>query len=149
MAVDSVSAASQSQDALQNGGVIQKAGASDSLDMTDFFTLMAAQLQYQDPSSPTDTSTFMGQMAQFGMLEQLQTLSKQYNYMTGASLVGKSVSYSVYDDLTGETTTGSGTVQEVDIGSGSTACKVDGKWVDLSDINKFSAQSSGNGGTAV
>lgn len=142
MVVDSVSSVSSvSQGALQNGGKITASGSS-SLDMNDFFTLMAAELQYQDPSSSTDTSQYMGQMAQFGMLEQLESIAKQYNYLLGSSLIGKNVSYSVFDEATGETTTGSGTVNAVDVSSTSPSCSVDGKWVSVSNITGFSAQSA-------
>ena len=40
-----------------------------------FLTLFAKQLQYQDPTSPTDTDAFLAQLAQFTTVEGIQNLN--------------------------------------------------------------------------
>ena len=74
--------------------------ASD-LNVTDFLTLMSAQLQNQDPLKPLDSTQFVAQLAQFGTvsgvqnmqtsLSALSTALQSSQMLTGASLVGHSV----------------------------------------------------------
>ena len=67
----------------------------------DFMTLLVAQIQNQDPTSPMDNAEFTSQMTQFTMLEQLETLGdkldenliigQSINNTAMLSLVGKEV----------------------------------------------------------
>jgi flagellar basal-body rod modification protein FlgD len=41
------------------------------LNTQDFITILTAQLQYQDPLNPVDPNQFVGEMAQFGSLNEL------------------------------------------------------------------------------
>jgi len=41
-----------------------------------FLTLLVAQLKNQDPLSPTDSTQFVGELAQFSSLEQLTNINK-------------------------------------------------------------------------
>jgi flagellar basal-body rod modification protein FlgD len=43
----------------------------DNVSENQFLQLLVAQLQYQDPTSPTDSTQFVTQLAQFSSLEQL------------------------------------------------------------------------------
>lgn len=56
---------------------------------TDFMTLLAAQLQGQDPTNPVDPTTFVTQLAQFVELSQVSNIdSMLQNYFqsqTGAA----------------------------------------------------------------
>jgi len=45
------------------------------LDKNAFLQLLVTQLRWQDPLKPTDSSDFIGQLAQFSALEQAQNLS--------------------------------------------------------------------------
>lgn len=96
-------------------GATGTAGASASanqaiLNPQAFLQLLVAQLQYQDPSNPVDTSTFMNQTA---MLSQVQTMNSMSSTLTAlvsaqqtqaaTSLIGKTITYT---DTAGGTATG-------------------------------------------
>ena len=51
------------------------AGTSEELTMTDFYKLMAAQMQYQDPDNPMDTSELMAQMVQSKMITAIAQMT--------------------------------------------------------------------------
>ena len=70
------------------------------LDGQDFLQLLVAQLKYQDPSSPVDSSQFMSQTAQFQQVQSLTSLTSTQTQLLSAqrmlsasSMVGKTVSY--------------------------------------------------------
>src|SRR5579862_5438610 len=70
------------------------------LGKNDFLQLLVTQLQNQDPTSPTDSSTFMTQLAQFSTLEQETNISQSVDGLAntesvtqGVSLIGKQVTY--------------------------------------------------------
>ena len=70
------------------------------LDPQAFLQLLVAQLQYQDPSNPVDTSSFMQQTA---TLSQVQTMNSMASTLTSlvnaqqaqaaTDLIGKSITY--------------------------------------------------------
>ena len=73
---------------------------TDAMGSDTFLKLLVAQLKYQDPSKPADTTAMMGQTAQFQMVEKLQQLADQNTQMlseqqatSAIALVGRSVSY--------------------------------------------------------
>jgi len=78
----------------------QAASNRSQLDPQAFLQLLVAQLQYQDPSDPVDTSSFMAQTA---TLSQVQTMNSMASTLTSlanaqqaqaaTSLIGKSVTY--------------------------------------------------------
>lgn len=57
----------------------------------DFLNLLVTQLRYQDPLSPTENTEFIGQMAQFSALEQMQNLNNSFTGTMAYGLIGKSV----------------------------------------------------------
>ncbi len=76
------------------------ASPKDSLGKDAFLKLLVAQLRYQDPSNPTDSSQFMSQTAQFTQVEKLDAIAKSTTEMLAAqsmfstsSLIGKTVTY--------------------------------------------------------
>ncbi|MDD4802257.1 MAG: flagellar hook capping FlgD N-terminal domain-containing protein [Syntrophomonas sp.] len=96
------------------------AGASSGqsiLGKDDFFKLLIAQLEYQDPLEPMDNTEFISQMANFSSLEQMNNLnnsfgqlSADFNYYmvnnfalqqtTGmANMIGQEVSYQNPDSV--------------------------------------------------
>jgi flagellar basal-body rod modification protein FlgD len=106
------------------------------MDTNTFLKLLVAQLQYQDPSNPTDSSQFMAQTAQFTSVEKITELASltqkvldASNQQTGSSLVGKSVTYT---DVSGGTHTG--TVTGCTVGAQMPNLTVDGATVALSAV---------------
>ena len=66
-----------------------------------FLTLLVAQLKNQDPLSPTDSTQFVGELAQFSSLEQLVTMNQ--NVATITKTVAPSASSSGATSDTGST----------------------------------------------
>lgn len=74
---------------------------SSRLGKDEFVKLLMAQISHQDPLSPSDSSAFVAQLAQFASVEQMQTANSRLegllvaqaanNQTTTASLVGKDV----------------------------------------------------------
>lgn len=76
------------------------AGQRGSLDPQAFLQLLVAQLKYQDPSNPVDTSTFMNQTATLSqvqtmntMLSTLTSLANAQQAQEATTMIGKTVTY--------------------------------------------------------
>src|SRR6478609_7468475 len=76
------------------------AAAGNGQDKTMFLNLLVAQLRYQDPMNPADSSEFLSQNAQFTALEKMQDVADQTAALLqsqtafgAAGMVGKTVSY--------------------------------------------------------
>jgi flagellar basal-body rod modification protein FlgD len=75
-------------------------------DKDTFMKLLVAQLKYQDPSNPADSTQFLAQTAQFTQVEKLGQIADmmQAQQLIGASaLVGRTVAY---QDANGVSQTG-------------------------------------------
>jgi flagellar basal-body rod modification protein FlgD len=77
-----------------------------------FLKLLVAQLRYQNPLQPTDSSEFMAQTAQFTMVEKLEEIEKQNKnaasanqVLAAASMIGKSVTWKPTEATTPQATT--------------------------------------------
>lgn len=76
----------------------------------DFLKILMAQLQNQDPTNPMDDREFITQLAQFSALEQTMNMSTAINQLVQSQqfnpivqhshLIGKTVSYRIYDQET-------------------------------------------------
>jgi flagellar basal-body rod modification protein FlgD len=65
-------------------------------DKDTFMKLLVAQLKYQDPSKPADSTAFLAQTAQFTQVERLGDIAdllKSQRMVSASALVGKSVTY--------------------------------------------------------
>jgi flagellar basal-body rod modification protein FlgD len=78
----------------------------DTLGKDAFLKLLVAQLRYQDPSNPTDSSQFMSQTAQFTQVEKLEEIAgsttemlRTQNMLATSALVGRTVSYAGADGV--------------------------------------------------
>lgn len=75
--------------------------SNETLGQKDFLTLMAAQLQNQDPFAPMENGEFMGQMAQFSSVEGLERMNTTLNqissqisgqrFAAGSGMIGQHV----------------------------------------------------------
>lgn len=82
------------------------------LDVDDFLRLLTVQLQTQDPMKPMEDTQFISQMASFTSLQEMRTLSKNFeNFSSGQRLstaqdyLGKVVTLTTKDgDVAGEVT---------------------------------------------
>jgi flagellar basal-body rod modification protein FlgD len=101
-----------------------------------FLQLMVAQLRYQDPMNPADSSEFLAQNAQFTALEKMQEVADQTAMVLQAttafgasSLVGRDVSYTLSDG-----TQGTGAVHGVSFGAAGPVLDVGGVDVPLASV---------------
>ena len=65
-------------------------------DKDTFLKLLVAQLKYQDPSNPADSTQFLAQTAQFTQVEKLGDIAdllKSQRLVGASGLVGHSVTY--------------------------------------------------------
>ncbi|MGN6609644.1 MAG: flagellar hook assembly protein FlgD [Jatrophihabitans sp.] len=99
---------------------------SASLDPQAFLQLLVAQLKYQDPSSPVDTSTFMQQTATLSQVQTMNTMSDSLTSLiqmsqmqAGTEMIGKSITYT---DSAG--TAHTGVVSGVSTGAGKVTVQV-------------------------
>lgn len=86
------------------------ASPTNGMDKDTFLQLLVAQLRYQDPMNPTDSTQFLAQSAQFTALEKMEAVAEQTKQAVAAqmafgasSLVGRTVTYA---DADGKSVTG-------------------------------------------
>jgi flagellar basal-body rod modification protein FlgD len=103
-----------------------------------FIQLLITQLRYQDPMNPTQDKEFIGQMAQFTALEQMQNLNASFNSVKGASLLGKEIVGTVTQKNSNESTEVYGLVTSVKMIAGETYAVVNGVDVPVSKISEIS-----------
>lgn len=111
-------------------------GQAGTADKEMFLQLLVAQMRYQDPMNPTDSSQFLAQSAQFTALEKMQDVADQTAALFSAQmafgasgLIGKQVSWT---DSEGVTQTGS--VSGVTFGLKGPVLDIGGKEVPIADV---------------
>ncbi len=119
-----------------------KKDANSDLDKTAFLNLLMTQLKYQDPLNPTDDKEFIGQMAQFSALEQMNNLNRTSTMTQGYALIGKSVTAEMFNSTTGNTDVITGRVASVTSKNGETYLNIDGKEVPLAKVTNVSGDST-------
>ncbi|MDQ4007483.1 MAG: flagellar hook capping protein [Actinomycetota bacterium] len=125
-------------------GTASTAPATNSMDKDTFLQLLVAQLRYQDPMNPTDSTQFLAQSAQFTALEKMEAVADQTAQVVAAqmafgasSLIGRSVTYL---DAAGEQVTG--TVDGVSFKGGTPLLDVGGKDVALGVVQSVTDRGS-------
>lgn len=115
------------------------------MDTNTFLKLLTAQLKYQDPSNPTDSSQFMAETAQFTAVEkqvQLADLTQKVLNasltQTAASLVGKTVGYT---DASGTARTG--VVSSASLQSSTPNLTINGVQVALDKVTSVTSDAAG------
>jgi len=78
------------------------------LDPTTFLKLLVAQLQYQDPTNPTDTSSFLNETATLSNVQSTTSMNDTMTSLLNAqqsqaatSMIGKSITWTNQDGTTG------------------------------------------------
>ncbi|MDD4843550.1 MAG: flagellar hook capping FlgD N-terminal domain-containing protein, partial [Anaerotignum sp.] len=103
------------------------------LDIDDFYQLMAAQLQNQDMTNPTDSSEFMNQLTMMTTVQAIEDITNVSLISYAASLVGKDVTIG-QTDSDGKISELYGTVTATGMYSGEQVVFVEGKSYKLSAI---------------
>ncbi len=91
--------------------------ANASLTMTDFYTLLAAQMKYQDADNPMDTSEMMASMVQTQMIQAINEMTTMQMTTYASSFIGKEVTVAKVDSNGQYAGEESGTVTGVLLGS--------------------------------
>ncbi|GEM_PF-741848 len=137
--------------ASSSSSALASAGLSSQLNEDTFMKLLVAELQNQDPMQPTDNAQLMAQMAQFSMVDQLNTLNQTVAYQAGAqglatasALLGRQVSAPASD---GSLLTG--VVSSVALKNGEVVVTVDGQEVSLSNITEVASPGQSPSGDAL
>jgi flagellar basal-body rod modification protein FlgD len=111
-----------------------------------FLKLLVAQMRYQDPSNPVDSSQMMAQTATFSQVEKLEQLVNQNASMlvlqesaTAGALVGRQATYT---DTTGASVTGTVTSVRLASRSSEAIAVIGGVEVQVGRITEISAPSS-------
>lgn len=114
--------------------------SSSLLDPQAFLQLLVAQLRYQDPSNPVDTSSFMNQTATLSQVQTMTSMSSTLTALVSAqqaqsatAMIGKQITYA---DPTGVQV--HGVVTSVSLLSSGPALRVAGTTVPLSSVLEVS-----------
>jgi flagellar basal-body rod modification protein FlgD len=122
--------------------------SKDVADQGTFLKLLVAQLKYQDPSNPADSTQFLAQTAQFTQVEKLGQIASmmQSQQLIGASaLVGRTVTYQ-----DGDGNTHTGTVTKTKLNGDSEPTLVVGNTdVQLSKVTEVQEQSAAQSAPAA
>ncbi len=111
----------------------------------DFLNLLVTQLRYQDPLQPTEDKEFIGQMAQFSSLEQMQNISSGISSVKAFNLIGKHVVANTQDD-DGEAKVVEGEVSSVRIDKGKAYVIVRGEDIPVEQITDVTEGIGGGSG---
>ncbi|WIM96104.1 flagellar hook capping FlgD N-terminal domain-containing protein [Actinoplanes oblitus] len=143
MTTSGIGGSGASSDAAQAAAAAQKAEATkqasskkDLGDKDTFMKLLVAQLKYQDPSNPADSTQFLAQTAQFTQVEKLEdmiSMMKGQRMMNASALVGKTVTYM---DPTGQYQTGVVSAAKLN-GDSEPTLKVGNTDVELSKVTEI------------
>ncbi len=116
------------------------------MDKDTFLKLLVAQMRYQDPQSPTDSSALVTQSATYSQVEAMQKLTEQNASMlamqrasSAGALVGRTVSYTAVD---GTQTTGLVTSVALATDDAEAVALVDGIHVPVGRLTTISVPAS-------
>ena len=114
----------------------------DQLGKDVFMKLLVAQMRYQDPGNPVDSSQMMAQTATFSQVEKLEQLVNQNASMlvlqesaTAGALVGRTATYT---DTTGASKTGVVTAVQLASKQSEAVAIIDGVKVQVGRLTEIS-----------
>ena len=129
-------------------GGTTSAPASSTIDRSDqmgkdvFMKLLVAQMRYQDPGNPVDSSQMMSQTATFSQVEKLEQLVNQNASMlvlqesaTAGALVGRTATYT---DTTGASKSGVVTAVQLASKQSEAVAIIDGVKVQVGRLTEIS-----------
>lgn len=118
----------------------QKIVSKSVMEQADFMKLLITQLRTQDPTKPLDDKEFIGQMAQFTSLKQMNEmtenmkgLTKEFAFTKAVNLVNKTVSWVDENEQVN-----TGLVSSVKIRNGETYLNIGDQDVPLGQIREVS-----------
>ena len=142
-------------DALSGYGNVPPPSATPQVDRGDqmgkdtFLKLLVAQMRYQDPSKPVDSSQMIAQTATFTQVEKLEQLATQsatalvlQEHAAAGAMVGRQVTYT---DTNGATVTGLVSSVRLASGKSEAVAVVDGKDVQVGRITALSTPTPSSG----
>ncbi|MCI8430126.1 MAG: flagellar hook capping protein [Lachnospiraceae bacterium] len=133
---DNVTSVSGTSNAYEFQNYTVESNDKNTLSMTDFFKLLATQLQNQDTTNPMETSEMMAQLTQMGMMQAMSSMTDAMEASTATttqtyagSLLGQEVTVMVTEEVGGvEIPTGVkyGKVEYVSFVNGNPTFKLEG-----------------------
>jgi flagellar basal-body rod modification protein FlgD len=133
MAVSSINHQKTIQQIIDESSKSTSGRKTGELGKDDFLNLLVTQLRYQDPLKPVDDKEFIGQMAQFSSLEQMQNMNSSFSSVKAFNLIGKHIVASVTDDKN-NTKLVEGEVSSVKMEKGKTFVVVKGEDIPVDQI---------------
>ena len=121
----------------------------DQMGKDTFLKLLVAQMRYQDPSSPVDSTQMIAQTATFTQVEKLEQLATQgatalilQEHAAAGAMVGRQVTYT---DTNGASVTGLVSSVRLASGKSEAVAIVDGKEVQVGRITALSTPTPSSG----
>jgi flagellar basal-body rod modification protein FlgD len=115
-----------------------------SLDPQAFLQLLVAQLQYQDPTNPVDTSSFLNQTATLSQVQSMTSMGETLTSMLSAqqaqsatAMIGKQITYTDTDGDSAQ-----GVVTGAQLFSTGATLQVGDTTVPLSSVTEVTAAST-------
>ncbi len=143
---DAVSAA---QNAPVTYGAAQQIDRGDQMGKDTFLKLLVAQMRYQDPSKPVDSTQMIAQTATFAQVEKMEqlvalgsTAAVLQEHAAAGAMVGREVTYT---STTGTSVSGLVTSVRLASGSSEAIAIVGGKEVQVGRITAISTPTPSSG----
>ena len=111
-----------------------KENKANDLDKEAFLQLLVAQMQYQDPLNPSDSTEYMSQLAQYSSLEATLNISDTREKGNSLNLVGQYVIMNTTDSV-GNKTAISGLVEYATVKDGEVLLSINDKYYPASDLD--------------
>ncbi|MDT0275651.1 flagellar hook assembly protein FlgD [Blastococcus goldschmidtiae] len=127
----------------------QQLDRGDQMGKDTFLKLLVAQMRYQDPSKPVDSSQMIAQTATFTQVEKLEQIAKSsatalvlQEHAAAGAMVGRQVTYT---DTNGVPVTGLVSSVRLASGNSEAVAVVDGKEVQVGRITTLSTPTPSSG----